>query len=117
MNQSVASSNNPLSGVPPIVRASLTQDAMIEGITARLPFLPANVLQALYELALALPSPIDEAAWERLEQTPGRGVLVTMLVSESVLAKDWETQEEDVAWANWQDFVLDDLTATGSLPN
>ena len=73
---------------------------MIEGITARLPLLPPNVLQALYELALALPSPADGVDWDRLEQTPGRGAWVTMLASESVLAKDWDTPEEDAAWAH-----------------
>jgi hypothetical protein len=53
----------------------------------------------------------QEAAWDVLELTPGRGALTTMLASEAVLAKDWNKPEEDTAWANWQDYVLSDTAA------
>jgi hypothetical protein len=54
---------------------------------------------------------VQEAAWDALEQIPGRGALTTMLASEAVLAKDWDTPEEDAAWANWQDYILKDTAA------
>jgi len=48
--------------------------------------------------AACLSEVIDFVAWtkhRRLSQMPE-----TMLLSESVLAKDWNTPEEDEAWAN-----------------
>jgi hypothetical protein len=37
---------------------------------------------------------------EYLKQKQGRRLPETMLLSESALAKDWDSPEEDAAWAN-----------------
>lgn len=63
---------------------------MIDGITSRLPLLPTGILQALYEIAVALPV---------LAFDPLRGHEL-MLASEDALARIWDTPEEDAAWAH-----------------
>jgi len=60
----------------------------------------ANLLHEIETLPEAsLGEVVDFVAWikkRNLRQTPAE----TMLLSEAVLSKDWDTPEEDEAWAN-----------------
>jgi len=60
----------------------------------------ANLLHEIETLPEAsLGEVVDFVAWikkRNLRQTPAE----TMLLSEAVLSKDWDTPEEDDAWAN-----------------
>ena len=37
---------------------------------------------------------------ERLEKSKGNGGILTMIASEKVLAKDWQSKEDEEAWKN-----------------
>jgi hypothetical protein len=65
------------------------ETATIEQIDERLRELPPEKLAVVLEFVTALSTrPIESEAFQ------------TMLASEAVLARDWDTPEEDVAWAH-----------------
>ncbi|MGH2585946.1 MAG: DUF2281 domain-containing protein [Dehalococcoidia bacterium] len=65
------------------------EPATIEQIDERLRELPPEKLAVVLEFVTALSTrPIESEAFQ------------TMLASEAVLARDWDTPEEDAAWAH-----------------
>lgn len=69
----------------------MSTQTMIEGIVAKLPLLPPNVLQAVYEIVSAVPETLEYDPMTKLELA---------LASETALARLWDTPEEDAAWAH-----------------
>ncbi|MCO6449748.1 MAG: type II toxin-antitoxin system Phd/YefM family antitoxin [Caldilineales bacterium] len=53
-----------------------------------------------YEDYLAVRDELDKRRIERTRKRAQAEVMATMLASESVLARDWNTAEEDEAWAD-----------------
>jgi hypothetical protein len=61
----------------------------IETIEERLKHLPPDKLEVVYEFVSFL-----------AERQTGSASLSTMLASEAVLARDWQSPEEDAAWSH-----------------
>lgn len=73
-----------------------TQQVSISEIVERLRQLPSDKLDVVYDFVSYL--------LEKQEAVFGRGrradVIETMIASETVLKRDWDTPEEDAAWAD-----------------
>jgi len=70
----------------------------ISQITEQLRKLPAEKLAVVYDFIAFLS---DREASHRMLRESGKSyALGTMLASEAVLRRDWDTPEEDAAWKN-----------------
>lgn len=58
------------------------------------------VTMLAYEDYLAVKELLTQRRAERLRQQLSAESIETMIASESVLAREWNTPEEDAAWAN-----------------
>jgi len=70
----------------------------ISQITSRLRKLPADKLAEVYDFVNFL---FEQQESKMMLREKGKDyALDTMLASEDVLRRDWDTPEEDAAWAN-----------------
>jgi hypothetical protein len=72
------------------------QSVTISQIEERLKNLPPEKLAVVYDFVSYL---MDREVRRAAMETPSEGYQ-TMLASQSVLQRDWDRPEEDVAWAN-----------------
>ena len=72
------------------------QPTTIEAIEEQLRGLPPEKLAVVYDFVAYL----AERERSRLLDSEDFGALQTMLASEAVLRRDWDTPEEDAAWAH-----------------
>jgi hypothetical protein len=70
----------------------------ISQITDRLQKLPADKLAVVYDFILFLSE--REVAKTLIREVGETYAMDTMLASEAVLLRDWDSPEEDAAWAN-----------------
>jgi hypothetical protein len=72
------------------------QTVTIAKITESLQTLPAEKLAVVYDFV----SYLREQELKRVLSETGMKTVDLMFASESILSRDWDRPEEDVAWAN-----------------
>ena len=72
------------------------QAVTIDQIEERLQQLPVEKLAVVYDFVSYL---LEREQGQFVEETQA-SALQTMIASEAVLARDWDTPEEDAAWAH-----------------
>jgi hypothetical protein len=73
-----------------------TAQAQVEVFLTALSALPVDVRLEIIRRSLAAVIDLSPVSAEN-----------TMLAGEAVIARDWDTPEEDEAWANLNDFILE----------